>query len=117
MLDACKACRLVAGLLAGPSTAAGALYRSRLVRAENKWDDDSFWNPQTDADKELAKALHAGHDAGESVRRRCGNSNPWTTSTLTASPAPVEYGHKIGLQIPRLGLDQRRRPRAGGLRK
>src|SRR6266480_664089 len=46
MLDACKACgwsRIYWRVLDGGR----ALYKSKLLRAQGKWDDDNFWNPQS----------------------------------------------------------------------
>src|SRR6185369_4873209 len=54
MLDACKACgwsRVYWRALDGGR----ALFKSKLLRAQGKWDEDNFWNPQSDADKELTR--------------------------------------------------------------
>ena len=37
-----------------------ALYKSALMRPQGKWDDDSFWNPQTGEDRKLAQRFTAG---------------------------------------------------------
>ena len=59
MLDACKASgwsRVYWRALDGGR----ALYKSRLMRAQGKWDDDSFWNPKSAADQRLAERFTAG---------------------------------------------------------
>src|SRR5947209_10717015 len=52
MLDACKACgwsRVYWRVLDGGRS----LYNSKLMRPQGKWDDDNFWSPQNDADRQL----------------------------------------------------------------
>src|SRR5207244_231456 len=52
MLDMCKECGW--NKIFWRVTDGGrSLYKSKLMRPMGKWDDDSFWNPQSDADKAL----------------------------------------------------------------
>jgi len=97
MLDTCKACgwsRVYWRALDGGR----ALYKSKLLRAQGKWDDDNFWNPQSEADKEL-------------TRQFTNNKTPQDRATLLAKVESLDYSHfdslgeavkygqKIGLQI------------------
>src|SRR5262245_43394444 len=64
MLDACKACgwsRVYWRALDGGR----ALYKSKLLRAQGKWDEDNFWNPKTDADKALTRQFTSNKSAEE----------------------------------------------------
>src|ERR1700722_1641635 len=54
MLDACKACgwsRVYWRALDGGRS----LYKSRLMRPQGRWDDDSYWDPKEAGDKQLAQ--------------------------------------------------------------
>src|SRR5215208_353622 len=52
MLDMCKECGW--NKIHWRVTDGGrSLYKSKLMKPMGKWDDDSFWNPQSDADKAL----------------------------------------------------------------
>src|SRR6478735_6080352 len=65
MLDACKGCgwsRIYWRALDGGR----ALYRSELLKPMGKWDEDSFWNPQTPEDL----ALHRRFTSGMTDARR-----------------------------------------------
>src|SRR5215217_8083850 len=65
MLDACKACgwnRIYWRVLDGGR----ALYRSKLLRPMGRWDQDSFWSPQTPQDE----AVHRRFTSGMSEERR-----------------------------------------------
>jgi hypothetical protein len=97
MLDACKACgwsRVYWRALDGGR----ALYKSKLMRPQGKWDDDSFWNPQTDEDKALQKRFTAGltQEKRDDLHRRLDALDYANFDSLAAA---VDYGHKIGFQI------------------
>jgi len=97
MLDACKACgwsRIYWRVLDGGR----AMYKSKLVRPENKWDQDSFWNPQTDADRALAAQLTAGltPQRRQEIQQKFDSLNYETFDPLDAA---VRYGHQIGLRV------------------
>jgi hypothetical protein len=97
MLDACRACgwsRVYWRVLDGGRS----LYKSRLMRPQGKWDDDSFWNPQSDEDRELADRFTAGLSAEKraELRRKLDALDYTSFDPLAAA---VAYGHQIGLQI------------------
>ena len=97
MLDTCKACgwsridwRTLDG---GP-----AMWASRIVRPEFKWDDDSYWTPQSDDDRRLFKTYNP--NMTEAARQELAQKiMRWDYSTFDPLDAAVRYGHKIGLQI------------------
>jgi hypothetical protein len=97
MLDQCKACgwsRIYWRTLDGGR----ALYKSQLVRPENHWDEDSFWNPQSPQDKALA----AKFTASVTPQRRkeiLAKFDELDYSKFDSLAAAVDYGHKIGLEI------------------
>jgi hypothetical protein len=95
MLDACKACgwsRVYWRALDGGR----ALYKSKLVRAQGKWDPDNGLNPQTEEGKAVARNL--GQDLAHSldVLKKVESLD---YSTFDSMAAAVEYGHKIGLEV------------------
>jgi len=97
MLDACKACgwsRVYWRALDGGRS----LYKSALMRPQGKWDEDSFWNPQTDEDRKLAQRFTAGLTPAkrEEIHRKLDSLDYAHFDSLAAA---VEYGHQIGLQI------------------
>jgi uncharacterized lipoprotein YddW (UPF0748 family) len=81
MLDQCKECgwsRVYWRVLDGGR----ALYHSELLRPMGRWDNDSFWSPQSETDKALLKKFDALDYA-----------------TFDPLAEAVRYGHQIGLQI------------------
>jgi len=59
MLDVCKSfglSRIYWRVLDGGR----AMYRSKIVRAEGKWDGDNFWNPKSDGDRQLSERFSGG---------------------------------------------------------
>jgi hypothetical protein len=97
MLDACKECgwsRIHWRVLDGGRS----LYRSQLLRPMGKWDEDSFWNPQTPEDL----AMHRRFTAGMSDERRrelLKKFDELRYSEFDPLAEAVRYGHEIGLQI------------------
>jgi hypothetical protein len=97
MLDACKECgwsRIYWRALDGGR----ALYRSKLLRPMGNWDEDSFWNPQTEADKELQKRFTVGKSE-ERRRELLAKFAQLRYSEFDPLAEAVRYGHSIGLQI------------------
>jgi hypothetical protein len=96
MLDACKACgwsRIYWRVLDGGRS----LYKSKLLRPMGKWDEDSFWNPQTEADKALARRFTAGLT---DARRKelLAKFDVLDYGAFDPFAEAIRYGHKIGLQ-------------------
>lgn len=97
MLDACKTSgwsRVYWRVLDGGR----ALYKSKLVHPENRWDNDSFWNPQSPADK----ALSAQFTASLTQQRRdeiCSKIDSLNYELFDPLDAAIRYGHQIGLEI------------------
>jgi len=97
MLDACKACgwsRVYWRALDGGR----ALYKSKLLRAQGKWDEDNFWNPQMDADKELTRQFTNNKSPRERTALLA-KVESLDYSNFDSLGEAVSYGHKIGLQI------------------
>jgi hypothetical protein len=97
MLNACKACgwsRVHWRAFDGGR----ALYHSKLTTAAGKWDEDSFWNPQSDADKALMRRFTANlSDEKRVALRKQLDALDYTNFDCLAEA--VRYGHQIGLQI------------------
>lgn len=97
MLDACKACgwsRVYWRALDGGRS----LYKSKLLRSQGRWDDGSFWDPQTDEDKALAKRF-SGNLPVERAHAIRDQLYALDYAHFDSLAAAVNYGHKIGLQI------------------
>lgn len=98
MLDACKACgwsRVYWRALDGGR----ALYRSKLVLPEGKWDDDNFWSPKTNADKKLLESFTPSMTAAQRVETGEKMSRIYDYAHFDSLAAAIRYGHEIGLQI------------------
>jgi hypothetical protein len=97
MLDVCKSfglSRVYWRVLDGGRS----MYASKIVRAEGKWDDDSFWHPVSEADQKLAN----GFTAGLTPQKRKEIIDRYESldyAHFDTFAAAVEYGHKIGLQV------------------
>lgn len=97
MLEQCKECgwsRVYWRVLDGGRS----LYKSKLVRPMGKWDDDSFWNPQAEADK----VLHRRFTAGMTDAQRAAllmKLDALDYAKFDPFAEAVRYGHEIGLQI------------------
>jgi hypothetical protein len=97
MLDVCKSfglSRIYWRVLDGGR----ALYRSKIVRAEGKWDDDNFWNPKSAEDRQLMERFTAGVSA-EKRKQIIDKFESLDYAHFDTFAAAVEYGHQIGLQI------------------
>ncbi len=97
MLDACKACgwsRVYWRALDGGRS----LYKSKLLRPQGAWDEDNFWNPQNEADRQLALRC----SPGTSPAQRAELTSKFAAldyAHFDSLGAAVRYGHEIGLQI------------------
>jgi uncharacterized lipoprotein YddW (UPF0748 family) len=97
MLDQCKECgwtRVHWRVLDGGR----ALYKSKLLRPMGKWDEDSFWNPQTEADKAIFRRFtsNMSEDRRLAMLKKFEAFDYANFDPLTEA---VRYGHQIGLQI------------------
>ena len=97
MLDQCKACgwntvhwRTLDG--------GRSVYKSKLTRAQGKWDEDNFWNPQSDADRALMRRFSGGL-SDEKILALRNKLEALDYSTFDTLAEAVRYGHKIGLKI------------------
>jgi hypothetical protein len=97
MLDQCKECgwtRVYWRVLDGGR----ALYRSKLLRPQGKWDDDNFWQPQTEEDRALLERF----TPGMSPERRAELLKKFQAldyAGFDSLAAAVRYGRQIGLEI------------------
>jgi len=97
MLDLCKSfglSRIYWRVLDGGR----AMYQSKIVRAEGKWDNDSFWNPKSDEDRQLVERFTGGM-AAEKRKQIIDKFQSLDYAHFDAFAAAVGYGHQIGLQI------------------
>jgi hypothetical protein len=97
MLDACKACgwsRVYWRALDGGRS----LYKSKLMRPQGKWDEDNFWNPQSEADKALMLRFTPNMTPEQRTALR-GRFDALDYAYFDSLAAAVDYGHQIGLQI------------------
>ncbi|MDB6156162.1 MAG: hypothetical protein JWL90_4615 [Chthoniobacteraceae bacterium] len=97
MLDKCKECgwsRVYWRVLDGGR----ALYKSNLLQPMGAWDADSFWTPQSDADK----ALLFRFTPNLSEPQRAALVKKFTAldyAHFDPFAEAVRYGHEIGLQV------------------
>ncbi|UCH35102.1 MAG: family 10 glycosylhydrolase [Armatimonadota bacterium] len=96
MLDACKACgwsRVYWRCLDGGRS----LYRSTLMDAQGKWEDNNFWHPTTPEDEAFTQRYtQMTPDARAALLARIERYDYGAFDTLAEA---VRYGHEIGLQI------------------
>jgi hypothetical protein len=97
MLDACKACgwsRVYWRALDGGRS----LYESKLMRPQGKWDDDNFWEPKTEAGRQVLQrfASNLTPEQRAAVRDKM---KVYDYAHFDSLAAAVAYGHQIGLQI------------------
>jgi hypothetical protein len=97
MLDACKACGW-SHVCWRAFDGGRALYKSKLLRPGDKWDDDSFWSPQSGADRALTAKFTS--NMPESKRREIlAKCAALDYSQFDSLAGAVRYGHEIGLHI------------------
>ncbi|MDQ6631623.1 MAG: family 10 glycosylhydrolase [Verrucomicrobiota bacterium] len=75
-----------------------SLYKSKLLRAQGKWDEDNFWNPKSDADKALLQQFTPNLTGEQRVALR-NKFEAFNYNSFDSLEAAVKYGKKIGLQI------------------
>ena len=75
-----------------------SLYRSKLLRPQGMWDDDSFWNPQSDEDRKLQQRFTMGMTPEKRTALR-DQLYALDYAHFDSLAAAVTYGHKIGLEI------------------
>lgn len=71
------------------------LYHTPLMKS-TYYDEDSFWNPQSPADKELATKFGVTEPKRQELLAKFAKLDYAHFDTLKAA---VDYGHQIGLQI------------------
>ncbi|HZV36490.1 MAG TPA: family 10 glycosylhydrolase, partial [Verrucomicrobiae bacterium] len=97
MLDACKTCgwsRIYWRALDGGRS----LYKSKLMRPQGPWDEDNFWNPQSETDKQLLQRFTPNMTPEQRAALRSKFSS-LDYARFDSLGAAVRYGHEIGLQI------------------
>jgi hypothetical protein len=98
MLDACKACgwsRIYWRALDGGR----ALYKSKLVLPEGKWDDDNFWSPKSEAGRKMLESFTPSLTPAQRTAIGYKMSKIYDYAHFDSLDAAVRYGHQIGLQI------------------
>ena len=97
MLDNCKACgwsRIYWRTLDGGRS----LYRSELVGAAEHWNNDNFYNPQSEEDEQYVRTYFPRLTL-EERRRITTKMNSLDYSDFDSLAAAVAYGHRIGLEV------------------
>ncbi len=97
MLNACKECgwsRIHWRVLDGGR----ALYKSKLLQPMGQWDKDSFWSPQSEADKALIKKFSPGMTE-EKQKELLQKFDKLDYAHFDPLAEAVLYGHSIGLEI------------------
>ncbi|MEO6035564.1 MAG: family 10 glycosylhydrolase [Verrucomicrobiota bacterium] len=97
MLDACKAAGW-SKIYWRTFDGGRSLYKSKLLRAQGKWDDDSFWHPKSDEDKALLQRF----TPGMTPEKRAELINKFESldyEHFDSLASAIDYGHKIGLEI------------------
>jgi len=97
MLDACKACGW-SKIYWRAFDGGRSLYKSKLMRAQGRWDDNGFWNPQSDEDKALQQRFTAGMSPEKKLALR-DQLYALDYEHFDSLAAAVSYGHQIGLEI------------------
>lgn len=97
MLDACKACgwsKIYWRALDGGRS----LYRSKILRPGDKWDDDSFWNAGDPRDRALAEKFISNVPPAKrrEILEKLSKLNYAEFDSLAEA---VRYGHEIGLAV------------------
>lgn len=97
MLDACKACgwsKIYWRVFDGGRSC----YKSKLLRPMGKWDDDSFWTPQSAEDKALLQR-YTPSMTPEQRAALVKKFNAMDYGSFDTLAAAVRYGHQIGLEV------------------
>lgn len=97
MLDACKACgwsRVYWRALDGGRS----LYQSKLMKPQGKWDADNFWDPKTEAGRQVLQRFTSNMTPEQRTAVR-DKMKVYDYAHFDSLAAAVQYGHKIGLRI------------------
>ncbi len=97
MLDTCKACGWY-NVYWRTLDGGRSLYHSRLLRPAGRWDADSFWSPQSDADR-AAFARFTGNMPDEKRRALLAKLDALDYAHFDPLAEAVRYGHEIGLRV------------------
>src|SRR4051812_5595855 len=96
MLDTCKAAGLTR-VYWRALDGGRAMYASKLLDPQGKWDADSFWNPADPADLKLAQRYGIPPEAErKKIRDKLEALDYAHFDTLAEA---VRYGHEIGLEV------------------
>lgn len=97
MLDACKSSGW-SHIYWRVTDGGRAMYPSKVMRPGDRWDPDSFWSPQTDADRKLVDrfGMNPGQAKKDALLKKFGQMD---YSTFDAFGEAVRYGHSIGLRV------------------
>ncbi len=97
MLDACKACGW-SHVYWRVFDAGRATYRSKLLVANNKADEDNYFNPQNEADRALFQRFSPSVTP-ERAAEILSQQAALDYAAFDSLAAAIEYGHQIGLKI------------------
>lgn len=97
MLDTCKACGW-SNIYWRALDGGRALYRSKLLAPGGKWDADSYWSPQSDADRALF-ARFSGNMSDAKRKEILAKFAILDYAHFDPLAEAVRYGHQIGLRI------------------
>jgi hypothetical protein len=97
MLDACKACGW-SHVYWRALDAGRATYASKLLARGLEPEADNFFNPQTDADRQLKRKFFPGQTP-EQEKSILAKQSAMDYATFDSLAAAVDYGHKIGLKV------------------
>ena len=97
MLDTCKACGW-SDIYWRALDGGRALYRSKLLAPGGQWDADSYWSPQSDADRALF-ARFSGNMSDQKRKEILGKFAVLDYAHFDPLAEAVRYGHQIGLRI------------------
>ena len=97
MLDTCKACGW-SNIYWRALDGGRALYRSKLLAPGGRWDADSYWSPQSDADRALF-ARFSGNMSDQKRQEILAKFAVLDYAHFDPLAEAVRYGHQIGLHI------------------
>lgn len=97
MLDTCKACGW-SNIYWRALDGGRALYHSKLLAPGGQWDADSYWSPQSDADRALF-ARFSGNMSDQKRREILSKFAVLDYAHFDPLAEAVRYGHQIGLRI------------------
>ncbi len=97
MLDTCKACGW-SNIYWRALDGGRALYRSKLLAPGGHWDADSYWSPQSEADRALF-ARFSGNMSDQKRKEILAKFAVLDYAHFDPLAEAVRYGHQIGLRI------------------